>query len=324
MENRAFAIATGASVLILTALLLLGAFWLGGGNRTGVPYDLVSQASVAGLSTGAPVRFDGVEVGQVQSIGLDPSDPRRVRVRVLLDPKLHLMQGTQATVLFLGISGSAYVELGYPASSSQPLESSAAAPARIPMQPGGLDELVRNGNRLIQQLSGTLHRVDALVSPQNAQQLSQLLARFDAAADGVNSLTHQLLPAARRLDVDLADADQLVNSTRSTVRDFDSVILDANAPGGTLDALRSAALKTGNAAHSVNAALVDGTLPRLDELAERLAITTDSLNVFLQQLQNQPQSLIFGRPRGIPGPGEPGFHMPHTAQATQPPQTALQ
>jgi len=68
MENRAHAIAAGIFVLVLALALVAGAFWIGGGTIRGVPYDLLTQASVAGLSAGAPVRLRGVEVGQVQSI----------------------------------------------------------------------------------------------------------------------------------------------------------------------------------------------------------------------------------------------------------------
>ena len=44
-------------------------------------YDLFSaieEESVAGLNLNAPVKYNGVEVGKVRDIQLDPADPQRL------------------------------------------------------------------------------------------------------------------------------------------------------------------------------------------------------------------------------------------------------
>src|SRR5690349_14413695 len=107
MENRAHALAAATFVLVLLGLLLATVFWLGGGTISGIPYDLVTESSVAGLSAGSPIRLRGVEVGQIESIAFDPDDPRRVRVRGLLDRNVRLLQGTRGRISSLGLSSAA-------------------------------------------------------------------------------------------------------------------------------------------------------------------------------------------------------------------------
>jgi phospholipid/cholesterol/gamma-HCH transport system substrate-binding protein len=307
MENRAYAVATGAFVILLATLLAASAIWLSGTRMRGVPYDLITEASVAGLSTGAPIRLRGVEVGQVQEIGFDPLDQRRVRVRALLDSNVRLPEGTRGTISYLGLSGTAYVGLDYPDSASRILHTSAAVPARIPLRASGLSQLTDAADRLVTTFNDTLQRVNGMLTPQTSRNVSQFIAHASEAAAEVTVLTRELQPAARHADRVIGRADELAQAVQSTARDADALILAANSRGGAMDAIRDGALSTGQSARGVERALVVETLPRFDVLAERLSHATDSLDQLLQQVQRQPQSLVFGLPPPTPGPGEPGF-----------------
>lgn len=73
--NYAF---TGLFVVGLFAAFLWGLFWLTLGGETTVydRYRVYFQESVAGLNPKATVRYRGVQIGQVESIRLDPDEPR--------------------------------------------------------------------------------------------------------------------------------------------------------------------------------------------------------------------------------------------------------
>ena len=71
MENKAHALVAGLFVVVLAALLLgLGA-WLTHDNGPRVRYEISTRDSVTGLAEQAPVRYRGVDVGKVTSIGFD-------------------------------------------------------------------------------------------------------------------------------------------------------------------------------------------------------------------------------------------------------------
>lgn len=308
MENRAHAIAAGVFVLVFTAALWAGASWLGGATIRGVPYDLVTEASVAALSKGTPVKLRGVEVGQVEQLGFDPADSRRVLVRILVDPHIRFPEGTRGTISAQGLAGSSYVELDYPDGALGTLQSSEGEVTTIPLRGSQFAQLTGSTQELMKRFTQTLRLVDGVLTPETTRNAQQLIARLNEAAAGMIALTTELQPAARRLSKVLGDADTLVQSIRPTVVDFDTLIVAANSQGGAIDAIRAGALNTGEAAHDLDRALVSETLPRVNLLVDRLSRATDSLNEVLLQVQNQPQSLIFGLPPPIPGPGEPGFH----------------
>ncbi len=307
MESRTYALAAGLFVVLLVALLSAAALWLGGPHLKGLPYDLITEQSVAGLARGTVVRLRGVEVGRVDSVGFDPKDRRLVRVRIQVDPRVTLMAGTYATLASLGLSGNEYVELNYPDGSTHILVTSPDAPARILMRPSGLAALTESGDELLTDLRGTLRRMDAVLTPENAHHISEVIVRLDTVAGQMSALGHDLAPATRRLDGLLADVDRVVNSTQSTMSDADSLIVQVRARVDALDALRDSAHNTGQAVQTLEQTLTSQTLPQIEALAQRLSRNSDTLEQLLQQISAQPQSVIFGLPPAPPGPGESGF-----------------
>src|SRR5580692_2615343 len=130
MENRSYTVGAGLFVLFLIALLIGAILWYEErGHLHGVPYDLISSTSVAGLTIGATVRLRGVEIGQVRSIGFDANDPTKIRVRISVDPNYHLSKGSYATLSYQGLSGNGYIELDFPNDERGVLASSLPVPA---------------------------------------------------------------------------------------------------------------------------------------------------------------------------------------------------
>jgi phospholipid/cholesterol/gamma-HCH transport system substrate-binding protein len=313
MENRAYAIATGLFVLVLGAALLAGAWWLTGGTfKRGVPYNVTTEESVAGLSPGSSVRLRGVEIGQVDHIDFDPANRRVVRVRITVTPRAPLMVGTFAMQKSMGISGSDYIELNYPDAATRALETSVWSPTRIPMQRSGLSSLTDSGGQLFQTATNTLQRIDAVLTPETTHHIAQLIAHADETVTKFDAMADDLRPAIKRFPALAARADDLLRTTQTTIHDADSLVVQVRARVDTLDAVRDAAHDAGQAVRDIDRALLSDALPRIDTLADRLSRNSDSLDELLHELQDQPQSVIYGLPPRAPGPGERGFH--ETAQ----------
>ena len=87
METRAHHVLIGAFTLGAALLALLFIAWLGRlqADQAFDEYDVVFQEAVIGLSIGGTVTFNGIQIGEVRRLSLDPTDPRvvvaRVRVR---------------------------------------------------------------------------------------------------------------------------------------------------------------------------------------------------------------------------------------------------
>ncbi|HVN38763.1 MAG TPA: outer membrane lipid asymmetry maintenance protein MlaD [Myxococcota bacterium] len=86
-----------------------------GGLRLYATFD-----EIGGLKTRAPVEIAGVTVGQVVTIGLDPS--MRARVTIDVDPSLKLPTDTSAGIRTSGLLGDQFIELE-PGAEDQTLTS---------------------------------------------------------------------------------------------------------------------------------------------------------------------------------------------------------
>ena len=92
MDREANYVAVGAFVLLV---ILLGAgfvLWYSNAGDAAAQkrYEVYFEGSVSGLSEGSSVRYLGVVVGRVAHIGIDPREPRRVRVVADIDADVHL------------------------------------------------------------------------------------------------------------------------------------------------------------------------------------------------------------------------------------------
>ncbi|MEJ2517773.1 MAG: MlaD family protein, partial [Methyloceanibacter sp.] len=120
METRANYLMIGGFILGALALIFIFVFWVaniaGGGNR----YQIIFDSSVAGLTVGSRVGFNGIKVGEVQSFALDPQDARKVRVVISVSNNTPIREDSLATIKSMGLAGGSGVEIS-PGSPESPL-----------------------------------------------------------------------------------------------------------------------------------------------------------------------------------------------------------
>ena len=105
MENKAHAMAAGAFVLVVTALLALLAVWLLRDTSQRDLYEMSTDETISGLQPQAAVRFRGVPVGKVEVIGFDAKVKGNVLLRVSIDRAAPMTKSTYAKVASQGVTG---------------------------------------------------------------------------------------------------------------------------------------------------------------------------------------------------------------------------
>jgi phospholipid/cholesterol/gamma-HCH transport system substrate-binding protein len=295
MENKAHAFWAGVFTLGLLAAVALAVLFFNADRTVRVPYELVTQSSVTGLSPDADVRYRGLTVGNVQSIELDVKHPGQILIHIMVDRKTPVTHSTFGTLGLQGVTGIAFIQLDDTGTNPAPLVSSAKAVAQIAMHLGLLDQLQQRGDALLGKLDRISDDVDALLSTQNRQQMMATLTSLQRAADGVHDLTTQLAPTAQRLP-------GTVDAARRT--------LDASAP------LMRSLGQTGESLQALSAQVGNDTLPRVNALATDARTTMRAVNRATDAFSNGPlgSGLLGGGASPAPGPGEPGFVWPSTPQ----------
>lgn len=314
MENKAHALAAGAFLLLVAALLVGLAVWLTRDRSVRNDFELTTRESVSGLQPQAAVRFRGVPVGKVTRIGFDPANSGHVLIRIAVDQDAPVTRSTFATLSYQGITGLAFIQLDDTGQSKEALTAAGDEPPRIPLRNSVFGQLQDQGARLLSQVDETVRRMNLLLAPENQKQLMASIAQAGEAAQGVRQLSTQvdaLLQAQfapNRLNLPglAKEAQGTLQSVQATSAEWGRLAQRLNEKGGAIDRVAEGADALAQGAATLNA----GTLPRVNRASDDTARAARQIGRTAAQVSEQPTSLIYGHGPLPPGPGEPGFAAP--------------
>jgi phospholipid/cholesterol/gamma-HCH transport system substrate-binding protein len=303
--NYAF---VGGFVLVLGAAAIAIVMWIASGGTLQKKYDLyaaIENESVAGLNVNAPVKYNGVDIGKVRSIKLDPQDPERVQLIFAIEHGTTIKEDTLAVLKTQGLTGIAYVELSGGARDAAVLAPTEHEPYPVIQTKPSLSARLENVlTTVLAKLDRTSSNIDAVLSTENRVALTSALADIAAVAHGI---------AARKATIDAG----IVNAGRT----FDNTARASATLGPAIERIGPAAQaveKMGNAAAaattsagaSVDATAADArrfmaeTLPQLQRLLSELNVVSASVRRLSEQTERNPSTLLFGRSPLREGPGE--------------------
>lgn len=311
MENKSHAVIAVVFLVVFSVGAAVVYMWMHRGPREDRYYDIVSRYAVGGLQPEAAVNFKGLRVGNVKRLFFDPNDPEKVIVRIGVFPDAYITHATYAQLGYQGITGMTYITLANtPSLPGTPLKTSLRHPARIPMHQGLLQSVEQAGTADLDKVGRVIDQVNQLLNEKNRRTLADTLTHVDQASRRLVALERQLAPALKTMPAITAEMSRLLEQTRE---------LEATV-NRTVQRAQRSVTRVGGAARSIKRLSDSGdrlvnrldetTLPRIDALTRRISQSISRINQLSQQLQAQPQSLIFGPSPGVPGPGEPGFHPP--------------
>jgi phospholipid/cholesterol/gamma-HCH transport system substrate-binding protein len=298
METKAHHVLIGAFTLAVVVLVVLFTLWLA---KTSVSrqyhyYDVVFTEAVTGLSKGSPVQYNGIQVGEVSQLKLDPHDPRKVLARIQVAADTPIKTDTRAKLGLLGLTGVAFVQLTGGSPRSRLLMPSADNPVPvIKSESSALTQLLASGNDMVTSLNGILARLSQLLSEQNVDRINHTLEHIDQTTsaladerDDLRNLISQAAAASKQLNQTLAGANQLVNGPgRQTLENARAAMASLQQTTQTLNRLLAAnqdSLQSGMRG-------VDQIGPTLRELRATLR----DIHQLTSKLQANPAGYLLGR-----------------------------
>lgn len=301
-------VVVGAFVLLLGAVLIGGVLWIASGGMFQKKYDsylAIEDESVAGLNVNAPVKYNGVDVGKVREIKLDPANSERVRLILAIERGTPITQETVAVLKVQGLTGIAYVELSGGARGAPPLRAA---------RPGQLPEIRTKPSlsaRIENVLSSVLAKLDSTSASINSILSDENRAAFASALADIAEVARTL--SARRVEIDagIASASTTLDNSARASAQFESVVEQIGRSAKAMEKMGDEVARTSAAAgETVNQVGADmkrftsETLPELERLLGELNVLSISLRRLSDQTERNPSGLLFGRV-GVPeGPGE--------------------
>jgi phospholipid/cholesterol/gamma-HCH transport system substrate-binding protein len=311
----------GLFVLAALVILVVGSLWIAGSTWLApqrISYSVLMKDS-GGVQAGDRVRVAGVPVGKVEGVDLNPEDEWPVRFHIAVRRSVPLHADASARITTSGLLGTAFLQLD-PGSSAQPRleedgefagEASVGFEAALELmeEVGGkvaglLDQARLTLDRVSTEIVPILENTSAIVSAENAANLSQLLASLNATMQDAGP---QLASLVARLDSVAASADGGMDRLPELTAKLETILDDLHNVLGqdgarVIELLDSAQAGLGSAESALS--VLSDNRQELDTAIRNLQETTANLKAFSQTIKERPYSLVRIRNEPPRAPGE--------------------
>ena len=301
MNGRNSYLIVGIFVSIGLVTLIVMSFIFAGGRSTEptIRYIIFFQRDVSGLTLGAPVRYLGVRVGEVNTMSLTTHDFTKVRVDLEVLQSTPITAATYASLAFQGVTGVAFISLAADQNgATNKLVADDFEYPVIPTRDTGLAALLSDAPEITRKVTQLLDQASQLLDENNQAALAGSLANIEAMTES--------LPGELRTV--LAEGENTLRQLRST--------LDQAQPDvvATMKQLNEASTSLANIS-----ARMDGWLTENDRqmeqfmsagLAQIPALIADTRNTMreleklLVELRDNPSQLVY-KPQTEPVVVEP-------------------
>jgi phospholipid/cholesterol/gamma-HCH transport system substrate-binding protein len=250
METKANYLMIGGFVLGVLALAFIFVFWMSNFAGGGKQYYVIFESSVAGLTTGSSVGFNGLRVGEVQSFALDPQDARKVQVLISVRDDTPVRENSHATIQSMGLTGGSGVQItpGTPESPFLVATSENPIPV-IQADPGsgqGVFEAgsaaLNNANVFISKLNALLDQNEKSINTTmaNVEQFTTMLSEkredIGQAITDVKDGAQSFKSLSSKLEVSLGDnVDGLTRQARESLQQFSAFMQEGRRTAVTLN-----------------------------------------------------------------------------------------
>jgi len=240
----------GLFVLVALFIIAAGIFYVTGAGFLGPKYRLRTYLpEVAGVSNGAPVRLDGVDIGNVESIKLVPRTPghipeknRNIEIVMRLDKRFQndILSDSTASLVTEGLLGNRYVNVtrgftGVPLKENQEVQGTeekaikevVESSADVLLNLKALSQDVRDLVAGVQEGRGSLGKL--LTDDQAYNHLNSILAKGDQMVSNVQR--------GQGTIGKLVASDEMYGKVSTTLDNVNGIVSDVRTGKGTLGKL---------------------------------------------------------------------------------------
>ncbi|MFP4207860.1 MAG: MlaD family protein [Wenzhouxiangella sp.] len=233
METHANHVLIGA-VTLLGALLAVALGLWSASYRTDAAwqaFEIHFSQAVTGLAVGSVVQYNGINMGNVRDLYLDPDDPSRVIASVQVDAEAPVRADTTARLTINGLTGVSFIQLRGGSPDAPALTGESGRMPVIVAEESPLQRLIDQSEDIVSTASEVMLRLLDFLSEDNASRVSDTLDNIDAftvamvaETDRVGTIMSDLGAGAERIDPILEEFSALLADVRDLVTGLDGQV----------------------------------------------------------------------------------------------------
>jgi phospholipid/cholesterol/gamma-HCH transport system substrate-binding protein len=235
VETRANHVLIGAFTVLVLGLAMLFALWIGKATleREWDWYVVVFNEAISGLTVGSAVTYNGIQIGEVRELAIDPVDPSRVLATVRVSATAPVRTDTVAKLTFTGLTGVSVIQLSGGSPEAPRLRPAPdGSPPIIVAEGSALQKLLASSEDIATTASQVLVRLNNLLDADNAARVGNMLHNLEQTTqtiadsrEDIRQLLAETARASRALNRTLERADQAFASFDGVVARFDDEVI---------------------------------------------------------------------------------------------------
>jgi phospholipid/cholesterol/gamma-HCH transport system substrate-binding protein len=179
-------------------------------------YTNFTDTSVSGLYVGTAVKFQGVEIGKVSQISVNPADLNSILIQMKIKRGFPVKKDMGATLTYTGLTGQRFIQL-----SGGSIESENLAPGGEILALTGLSEKAED---IVSNIDATLKSINTLLNPESQKRIRQFLENMEKSSDVLSSVLEtrksNLENAIANIENASQDFGQVTNSLYSVLQNL--------------------------------------------------------------------------------------------------------
>ncbi|MDY0152821.1 MAG: MlaD family protein [Candidatus Cloacimonas sp.] len=197
MVSKATKIRLGVFIAIGSLLLLVFAGAVAGSRlieKRDIYYIMFENYSVSGLQVGGPVNYQGIKVGRVETIKIDPKNVSKIILTISVDAGTPIKADTEAVLAMMGITGLKAVEIRGGTNEAALMKPKTFIKAGVSM----FDDISVRAISIAEKIDLIATNIQRMTSEENSRNISAILAQTSMIlADTHDNLSTTLVSISR-------------------------------------------------------------------------------------------------------------------------------
>jgi phospholipid/cholesterol/gamma-HCH transport system substrate-binding protein len=222
MERRANYVMIGFFTFAAIAAAFAFVFWIHhtSDKKTGVSYRVIFDGAVSGLRVGSSVLFNGIRVGEVTALKLDPEAPSQVSAIIVVRKSTPIRSDTYVGLEFTGLTGIASVSLKGISVTAPLLEKDEGEPPTLKADLAASQDMMQAAREVLAKADAVIvaNQEDLRKAIRNFTTFTDSLAKNSENIDSIVANTKEATAAAKDM---MVSGKELMVSGKELVENVD-------------------------------------------------------------------------------------------------------
>ncbi|RDU58898.1 MlaD family protein [Helicobacter marmotae] len=153
-------------------------------------YYAYSSSEVEGIGTNTPIRYKGISVGRVRSVGFKDIKEGIIEIEMFIDSALLIQENAKVLISSQGLAGANYLALIQ--GNGGALKSDSENRKVLSFDKGGFEKIISKASELGDSADVLLKSLNHIVSEQNITEINAILKDIHTTTKHLQSLSAQM------------------------------------------------------------------------------------------------------------------------------------